>query len=87
MIEHPAQKLFHTLLAFVNFDVSTIGFWIVEEWNGVDPRAVLIMLQDWGFWKFSHKKNLFMVSPLFGSLFDAHVYDLTKTYPYLFLFN
>ena len=71
----------------MNFDVSTMMLWIVEEWNGVDPSAVLVMLQDWGFGNFLHKKSLFMVSLFIGSLFDAHVYDLTKTYPYLFLFN
>ena len=41
----------------MNFDVSTMMLWIVEEWNGVDPSAVLVMLQDWGFGNFFAQKE------------------------------
>ena len=63
MIKHPAQKLFHTLPSFVNFDVSTMMLWIVEEWNDIDPSANLVMLQDWGVWKILHKEFIHGLTP------------------------
>ena len=36
----PAYKLFKALPLPVNFDVSTINVWEVEEWNGVDFRLL-----------------------------------------------
>ena len=86
MIKHPAQKLFHTLPSFVNFDVSTMMLWIVEEWNDIDPSANLVMLQDWGFWKILHKEFIHGLTPFLGlslSLLCITLPRLAFILPYL----
>ena len=50
-IRQPAQRLFIDLPLFVNLWISSLPFWIVEDWNNLYPSTVHILLQVWDFFE------------------------------------
>ena len=84
-IEHPAQKLFHTSLLFVNLNVSTMISWVVEEWNDLGFKCHPIMLPDLGiFERIFTEKDVHGLTLFYGSLKVTHnsLPELNPVLPY-----
>ena len=79
MIEHPSQKLFHTLLSLVNLSVSTMMSVIVEEWNELGLKCHPCHVAKFGeFCKNFYTEIFHGLTLLHRSLIVTHVYLLTR---------
>ena len=85
LIEHPAQKLFHTMLLLVNLNVSAMMSWVVEERNDLGFKCHPVMLPDLGiFERIFIEKDVHGLTLFYRSFKVAHSFlpELTPILPY-----